>query len=125
MQHYGDFNDANHQFLAAIAFNNCNLRAAINLAAIHHKYGDPNHATQYYKEATEVLEMKNLSFTWELESMARTNYGVNLLQKYQYEKTNDQYRRVIHRLETVIQLNSVEVEKKNETNVDRDKKKKI
>ena len=125
LQHYGDFNDANHQFLAAIAFNKFNLRAAINLAAIHHKYGDPNHATQYYKEATEVLEMKNLSFTWELESMARTNYGVNLLQQYQYDKANDQFLRVIHRLETLIQLNCLELDKKNVNNVDRDKLMKV
>ena len=103
LQHYGEFNEANHQFFMAKNFNKFNLRALINLASIHHKYGDPDDASRHYIEAIKVLELKNLSIRWDLHAMTRTNYGINLLQKYKYDEANEQFSKTIDHLETLLQ----------------------
>ena len=58
-QHFGDFQESYHSFSTSLKFDRLNLRAHLNLAAVHHRYGSLEDAS---KSVKSIIDKRNLTY---------------------------------------------------------------
>ena len=68
-------------------------------------------------EVINLLNFRNLSVSWELESMLHTNYGIHLLQSYKYDEAIAEFSKTIEKVETLVELNCKDVNTEHVNNV--------
>ncbi|CAM9356113.1 unnamed protein product, partial [Sphacelaria rigidula] len=91
LQSAGNGQDAARSFMAALEFDPQNVGAALNLAALHHRYGKIRDAVDLYRNTVHMID----SDDDELMVMLRNNLGTALYQMGDHTLAKEEHRAVL------------------------------